>query len=47
MNEEQWRAAWSLYQAAGSLSGEEVRRLLDTSAGNPEIRSAVVRMLEA
>jgi non-specific serine/threonine protein kinase/serine/threonine-protein kinase len=46
MNEEQWRAAWSLYQAAGSLSGDEVRRLLE-SAESPEIRAAVIRLLEA
>jgi len=47
MTEEQWQAAWKLYQAAGSMSDEEVDVLLDTSAGSPEIREAVLRMRQA
>ena len=44
MNDEQWQAAWKLYQAAASLSDEQVPALLDASAGSPEIRELVLRM---
>ena len=44
MNEEQWQAAWKLYQAAGSMSDEQIQAFLDSSAANPEIRDAVLRM---
>ena len=44
MNEEQWQAAWKLYQAAGSMSDAEIRFFLDSSTGSPEVRDAVLRM---
>jgi len=44
LNEEQWQAAWKLYQAAGSMSDEEIRGFLDSSAVSSEIRDAVLRM---
>jgi len=47
MNEEQWQAAWKLYQEAGSMSDAEVRDFLNTSAGSSEIREAVLRMRQA
>jgi len=44
MNEQQWQAAWKLYQAAASMSEDEVRALLESSAESSEIRDAVLRM---
>jgi tetratricopeptide (TPR) repeat protein len=44
MNEEQWEAAWRLYRAAGSMSDEQIRVFLDSSAASPEVRDAVLHM---
>ena len=47
MNEDQWRAAWKLYQAAGSLSDDQMQSFLHSSTDSPEIRDAVFRMHHA
>ncbi len=46
MTDEQWQAAWKLYQSGGSLPPEQVHAFLNTVTTDPEVRNAVLAMLE-
>jgi serine/threonine protein kinase/Tol biopolymer transport system component len=46
MTEEQWQAAWKLYQSGDSLPREQLRAFLNTATIDGEVRDAVLTMFE-
>ncbi|HXB66951.1 MAG TPA: protein kinase [Candidatus Acidoferrales bacterium] len=46
MTDEQWQAAWKLYQSGSSIPPEQLRAFLSTAAGDAEVRDAVLAMFE-
>src|SRR4051812_21878211 len=47
LTEEQWRAAWQLFQAGGDVPAEQVGTYLSRLEASPEVRDVVARMLLA
>jgi hypothetical protein len=47
MKEEQWRAAWELFQAGGDLPKDELEAFLNQSGVGPEVREIAARMMSA
>jgi tetratricopeptide (TPR) repeat protein len=47
LNEEQWREAWQLFQAAGDLEVDQAGAFLSRSEASPEVRDIVARMILA
>ena len=46
MTEQQWQAAWKLYQSCSSLTGEQLNAFLHGATGDPEVRDALLAMLD-
>ena len=46
MSEEQWRAAWKIYQSGGSVPREQLRAFLNTATTDGEVRDAVLAMFD-
>jgi Tol biopolymer transport system component len=46
MTDQQWQAAWKLYQSGGSIPREHLRAFLDTATPDNEVRDAVLSMFE-
>ncbi len=47
MREEQWRAAWDLFEAGGDLPPDELQAFLNHSGVSPEVRRIADRMMVA
>jgi serine/threonine-protein kinase len=45
MTDEQWQAAWKLYQTGRSFSPEQARSFLGAATSDPEVRETVLAML--
>lgn len=46
MNDQQWREAWRLYQSGSTLAPEPLRELLQSANLDPEVRDAVLELLQ-
>src|SRR5579859_516497 len=46
MTDAQWQAAWQLYQSGSSFPPEQVRSFLNGATVDPEVRDAVLAMLD-
>jgi Tol biopolymer transport system component len=47
MNEEQWQAAWKLYQSGSSMPAEQLHCFLNSATDDPQVRDAVLAMFDA
>jgi Tol biopolymer transport system component len=45
MSDEQWQAAWKLYQSCSSVSPERLQTFLTGATVDPQVRDAVLKML--
>ena len=46
MTDDQWQAAWKLYQSCSSISPEQLQSFLTGATGDPQVRDAVLKMVE-
>ena len=47
MNDEQWQAAWKLYQSGTSIPREQLRAFLNAATTDGEVRDAVLAMFDS
>ncbi len=46
MTDEQWQAAWRLYQSCSSLSPEQLQPFLHNATDDPQVRDAILNMMD-
>src|SRR5690348_10531985 len=46
MTDEQWQAAWKLFQSSGTVTPEKTREFLDAVSSDPAVRDALIELLQ-